>query len=124
MGDGVAVGVGVACGFAPPVASGAETGAGLGSATRMRIAGGGETAGLDATVPYEAPTATSMRPARAIRRHHARMCSHPPEPAPGRPHILVERAETDRPRSEILDPSRGEQEGSGGNCPVAMVGSQ
>ena len=86
------MGVGVACGVAPPVASGAESGAGLGSDPACAV-GGGETAGLDATEPYVAPTATSTRPARAIRRHHARMCPHPPEPAPGRPRILVERAE-------------------------------
>ena len=93
---GVAVGVGVACGVAPPVASGAETGAGLGSAA-ARAVDGGETAGLDPTEPNVAAMARTTRPARAARRRHARICSRPPEPAPSRPRILVERAEMTGP---------------------------
>ena len=91
LGDGAGatrVAVGAACVVAPPVASGAATGDGLCSATARVVGGGVSTAGSDSMGPHVAPKATSIRHARAARRHHARICSHPPEPAPGRPRIL------------------------------------
>ena len=94
VGDGASaarVAVGAACGVAPPVASGTATGGGLCSAM-ARAVGGGTAEGSDSMGPHVAPTATSIRHASAARRHHARICSRPPGPAPGRPRILVERA--------------------------------